>query len=188
MGWLMSSASVGTAHQGVRRQTRIEGLARTLNARDRQGAGIEQPKLNQHGSLVPVNMLVGQFAFSESNDRHQWHFNSLSRRSNAWQHPVHPDGMRELKYHFIYQLIVADGPRDGGHLRIGRHLRNETLGVKLAELILAHTASQHWDVVDISVLDHGGKRLLMVPSVELMPHMLLPELLQSFLGGREICV
>src|SRR5438034_6652838 len=188
MGWLMSFASVGTAHQEVRRQTRIEGLARTLNARDRQGAGIEQPKLNQHRSLVPVNMLVGQFAFSESNDRHQWHFNSLSRRSNAWQHPVHGDGMGELEHHFIYELIVADGPGDGSHLRIGRHLGNETLGVKLTEFILANTAGQHWDVVDISVLDHGGERLLVVASVELMTHMLLPQLLQGFLGWREMCV
>src|SRR2546430_867540 len=145
-------ASVGTAHQCIRRQTRIEGLAGTVNAGNWQGASIEQPELNQDGSLVPVNVLVGQFAFSEPNDRHQWHFNSLSRGSNAWQHPVHPDGMREFKYHFIYQLIVADGPRDGGHLRVGRHLRNETLGVELTEFILANTAGQHWDVVDISVL------------------------------------
>src|SRR5205809_4264063 len=188
MGWLMSSASVGTAHQGVRRQTRIEGLARTLNAGDRQRARIEQPKLNQHGSLVPVNMLVGQFAFSESNDRHQWHFNSLSRRSNAWQHPVHPDGMRELKYHFIYELIVADGPGDGGHLRIGRHLGNETLRVKLPQFILANATGQHWDVVDISVLDHGGERLLVVASVKLVAHMVLPEPLHSFLGGGDIWV
>src|SRR5438128_6605526 len=176
MGWLTSFASVGAIHQCIRRQTGIEGLARTVNAGDRQGASIEQPELNQHGSLVPVNVFVGQFAFSESNDRHQWHFNSLSRRSNAWQHPVHPDGMRELKYHFIYQLIVADGPRDGGHLRIGRHLRNETFRVKLVELILAHTASQHWDVVDISVLDHARKRLILLVSGAVVPHMLLPEL------------
>src|SRR5205809_296073 len=164
MGWLMSSASVGTADQGVRRQTWIEGLARTVNAGDRQGARIEQPKLNQDGSLVPVNVLVGQFAFSESNDRHQGHFNSLSRRSNAWQHPVHPDGMREFKYHFIYQLIVTDGPRDGGHLRVGRHLGNETFRVKFSQLILADAPGQYWDVVDISVLDHGGERLLVVVS------------------------
>src|SRR5207249_8592665 len=97
-------------------------------------------------------------------------------------------GMREFKYHFIYELIVADGPGDGGHLRIGRHLGNETRGVKLTEFIPANTAGQHWNVVDISVLDHGGERLLVVASVELMTHMLLPELLQSFLGGREMCV
>src|SRR5437764_8201631 len=173
MGWLMPLTSVGTIHQCIRRQIGIEGLARTVNAGDRQGASIEQPELNQDGSLIPVNVLVGQFAFSEPNDRHQWHFNPLSRGSNAWQHPVHPDSMRELKYHFIYQLIVADGPRYGGHLGIGRHLRNETLGIKLAQLILAHDAGQHWDVVDIVFLNHGCKRLLVVASVELLAHMLL---------------
>src|SRR5437016_12949468 len=153
MDWLRSLAAVGTAHQCIRGQTWIEGLARTVNASDWQGASIEQPELNQHGSLVPVNVLVGQFAFSEPNDRHQWHFNSLSRGSKAWQHPVHPDGMREFKYHFIYQLIVADGPRDGGHLRVGRHLRNETLEEDLTESTFATPAVQNWDGVDIAVSD-----------------------------------
>ena len=93
--------------------------------------------------------------------------------------------MRELKYHFIYQLIIADSPRDGGHLRIGRHLGNETLGAKLAQFILANAAGQHRDMVDTSVLDHGGECVLGVMGYKLMSHMLLPELLQSFLGGRE---
>src|SRR5207247_8326964 len=96
--------------------------------------------------------------------------------------------MGELEYHFIYQLIGADGSRDGSHFRIGRHLGNETFRVKFSQLILADTAGQHWDVVHVSVLDHGAERLLVVASVELMTHMLLPQLLQSFLGWREMCV
>src|SRR6266478_1862489 len=133
-------------------------------------------------------MLMSQLAFPESNDRHQWNFNPLSRRSDARQHPVHANGMRELEYHFIYQLIVADSSRDGSHLRIGRHLGNETFRVKLAQRLLANTAGQHWDVVDVSVLDHGSERLLGVVGRELIPHMLLPKALQSFLGRREFCV
>ncbi|MGH7233423.1 MAG: hypothetical protein ACREJU_18985, partial [Nitrospiraceae bacterium] len=33
------------------------------------------------------------------------------------QHPGHADGMGELEHHFIHQLIVANGSRDGDHFR-----------------------------------------------------------------------
>src|SRR6266513_880013 len=112
----------------------------------------------------------------------------LSCRSKARQHPVHPDGMRELEHHFIHYLIIADSSRDGRHFRIGRHLGNETLRVKLAQLVPADTPGQHWDMVHVGVLNHGGDRVLGVMGYKLMSHMLLPELAKSFLSRCEVCV
>src|SRR6266436_3749191 len=73
---------VGTVNQRVGRQTRVKRLARTLNTHDRQDPGVEQAQLNQHGSLVPVNVLVGQFALAESNDGDERNLHPLSRRRN----------------------------------------------------------------------------------------------------------
>ena len=56
----------GPAHQCISDgRLWIEGLARTVNAGNWQGASIEQAGVELcDGSLVPVNVLVGQFAFS----------------------------------------------------------------------------------------------------------------------------
>src|SRR6266850_7315883 len=132
---------------------RIEGLARTFDASDGQGAGIEYPELYQHGRLVPIDVLMSQLALSKTHDGDQRHLHPLSGRRNALQHPVHADGMGERKHHFVHQLIVANGPRDGSYFRVWRHLGNETLGVKLPQLVPTNTSSQHGNVVYISVLD-----------------------------------
>src|SRR5262245_7314003 len=101
---------LGAVHQCVCAQGRVESFPRAFDAGDWKLAGIQQAELDQHGSLVPIDMFVGQLAFSETNDGRERDLNPLSRRRDPRQHPVHADGVRELEDHFIDQLIRADGP------------------------------------------------------------------------------
>src|SRR5262245_50024348 len=122
-------ALVSTINQRVRWQARIEYFAGRFYACHRQGAGIEQTKLNEHGGLVPVDVLVDQLTIPESDNRDHRYLNLFSCRNNAGQHPVHSYRMGEFDNHLIDHLIGADSSRYRNHLRVGRHLRNETFGV-----------------------------------------------------------
>src|SRR5262245_34475766 len=75
--------------------------------------------------------------------------------SQSRQHPIHFYCVGELKDHLIYYTINADGARDRCHICVGRHLAYETARVKHSELIPAERSRQHWNVADISVLNHG---------------------------------
>src|SRR5215471_12989050 len=56
------------SHQLIRRQLLIEQLARAFDARHRQAFGIEQPDLHEHGSLIPIDMLVIQLVAAKAHD------------------------------------------------------------------------------------------------------------------------
>ena len=48
--------------------------------RDRQGRGVEQPDLNEDGSLVPVDMLMNQLVAFELDDADGWDLDYPSGR------------------------------------------------------------------------------------------------------------
>ncbi len=137
--------------------------------------------MDQHRRLVPINVFVRQLAVPELNNGDKRHLHSLSSRRNARQHPVHPDGVGEFENHFVHELIVANRSRDRNHLRIWRHLWNETLRVKLPQLVATHAAGQHRNMVYISVLNHGRESIFSLVGRELMAHMFFPKFVQSFL-------
>src|SRR6266404_4392051 len=119
---------------------------------------------------------MSQLAFYKPNDGDQWNFHPFSRWGDARQHPIHSDAMREFEDHFVYQLILADCSRDWRHFRVGRHLRNESFRLELAQFVAADAPGQHWNVIYISVLDHCGERVLRVARRELILHMPFPKL------------
>lgn len=94
--------------------------------------------------------------------------------------------MGKFKDHFVHKLIVADGPRDGNHFRVRRHLGDEPLGIKLPQLLSAHTSGHHRNVVHVGIWHHGGEGVFDVMGGELVAHMLLPELAQKLLSSREV--
>jgi hypothetical protein len=72
---------ISTIDQRVRWQARIEHLAGRFPACDGQGSGIKQTKLDKHGGLVPINVLVGQLTIPESDNRDHRDLNALPCRS-----------------------------------------------------------------------------------------------------------
>src|SRR5439155_20555054 len=102
----MFTGFVSTAHQCVGRQRGIENLTRAFDAYYGQLGGVEQSDLNQHGCLVPVNVLMSQLAVSESNNCDQRNLDTFSRRRNPWQHPIHRDRVTELEHHLVDYLIL----------------------------------------------------------------------------------
>src|ERR1043166_1954356 len=117
----------------------IENLACSFNARYGQISGIQQSNLNQHRSLVPVDMLVSKLVVSESDDCDQWNLHPSAGRRNSRQHPIHRDGVGELEYHFVDDLVVSNSSRDWCHLRVRWHLWHDTFRIEFAQLMVTRT-------------------------------------------------
>jgi hypothetical protein len=60
-----------SGHEGVARQGRIDDFARCFGPRDGEPGWIEQAELNQHRSLIPIDVFVGEIPIAELNDRDQ---------------------------------------------------------------------------------------------------------------------
>src|SRR5947208_5365956 len=125
-------------------------------------------------------MFVGQLVAPETDDGHQWHFHPLAGGRNARQHPIHPHRVRELENHFIHELIGANSSRDRSDLGVGWHLRNEPLGIELAQRIFADASCQNGNVIDVSIINHGGEGVLGVSGGKLVSHVFVPEVAQKF--------
>src|SRR5262245_35784348 len=74
------SSSIRTLHQLIGGQLGIKNFLRALGAGDRQPTRIEQAELREHGSLIPVNMLVREFVAAEMHDHHERDLDMPSRR------------------------------------------------------------------------------------------------------------
>src|SRR5438552_8546068 len=96
--------------------------------------------------------------------------------------------MGKLEDHFTDKLVVTNRSRERNHLRVRRHLWNETLRVEFAKLFPSDTSCQHRNMVHIGVLDHSGESLLGIVSPKLVPHVFLPEITQDLLRDRKFCI
>src|SRR5438093_10695107 len=123
-----------------------------------------------------------KLAVSKWTDGDKWNFHTSSCGSDTLQHPIHLDRVREVENHCLHDLVLADCSRHRCHFRIRRHLWNEPFRIELAQFVAARAAGEHWYVIYISILDHRGECVLGITSGELVPHMVLPQFAQSFLG------
>src|SRR5712691_12957596 len=120
------SISLLAGKQFVSWQARIQNLFSRLNTDDWKLCCLNQTKLRQHRSLVPIDVFVRQLAVAKVDNDDQGNLDVLAGRLNARQHPVHLDRVRELENHFVNHAIDADRARDRRHRSVRRHLRNET--------------------------------------------------------------
>src|SRR6266436_4250433 len=75
--------------QLVRGQTGIQNLPGGLRARHGQGGWVEKTELNEHGRLIPVDVLVGELPVAELNDDDKGDFHPLAGWRHAREHPLH---------------------------------------------------------------------------------------------------
>src|SRR3989442_10072101 len=103
----------------------------------------------------------------------------ITTRPRCWSHFfMSPDSKLSAKN---TSGSFANGARDGRHLRIRRHLGDESFRVELPQFVLAHAAGQRRNVVHVGVVHHGGERFLAVVGGKLVPDVFLPEFVQGFL-------
>src|SRR5215813_1387208 len=88
---------------------RIHHLSGDFAAPDGQRA-IEEAELDEHRSLVPVEMLAHDLVAFEPDDGHDRDVYALSGRSNSRQEPVHAGRVSEANDQLIDELILSDGP------------------------------------------------------------------------------
>ena len=79
---------------------------------------IKQPDLDEHRSLVPVDVLVSHLVALELHDGDHRDRHALAGRRDAGQKPVEADGVRESQDQFIDDPALPDGPRDGNRLGV----------------------------------------------------------------------
>ena len=130
-------------------------------------------------------MLVRNLALAESDDRHQCHLHPFPSGRNAGQHPIHRHGVCELKNHLVHDLCLPNSPGNRRGLRVRRHLGNEKTRVKIPNGLQALTSGHRGHVVDVTALNHGRHRVIHALGCELALHVLLPDLLELLLRGRE---
>jgi len=104
------------------------------------------------GKSTLMNMLgcldtptSGRYEFNgknvaEMNDDNQRDLEPLSGGRDPRQHPVHLDGVGELKNHFVDDTLNSNRARHRSHVCVWRHLWNEALRIKLPKLIVADPA------------------------------------------------
>src|SRR5690349_10149462 len=119
-------------------------------------------------------MFVGQLAFTEMNDDNQGNLHMFSRRLNSWEHPIHLDRAGKFKNHLINNTIHADSSRYRGHIRVGRHLRNETSRIEVTQFVVTYSSSQNGHVVNICIGNHCCERVFRIASGKFILHMIVP--------------
>src|SRR5205085_4642610 len=67
------------------------------------------------------------------------------------------------------------------------HLGNKPLGIEFAQRVFADASCKNGNVIDVSILDHGGEGVLGVVSGKLVPHMFIPEIAQKFRAKARLC-
>src|SRR5437667_10223943 len=153
----------------------IDNFAGGFDSENRERRVGEESDWFEHGGLVPVDVLMRQFAVPKSHDGHQWYLDMTMRGRDTGQHPGHLLGVCERKNQFIDELVLADGARDGRQCRVGRHVRDKTLRIEFAQRGFPESSGQHGYVIDIRVVDHGGQSGLGVARHEFMARVFLPE-------------
>src|ERR1700678_3415527 len=107
-----------------------------LGPRYRQSARVEQAELNQHRSLVPVNMLVYQLVALELDDGHRGDFHGPTGRRNSRQHPIDHRGMREVDDEFVHDRVRANRAANRRQTEVRRIDRYEMEGVETLQLFV----------------------------------------------------
>ena len=153
----------------------VEDFAGAFHTNDGQRRVVQKPELFQDGCLVPIDVLVGEFAVAETNNRDQRHFDAAIGGRNSGQHPGHFLRVSEGEDHFINELIFADSAGDGSKRGVGWHHGYELVRIEVAQGGLAVTARHDGDVVDVSVLGHSRQRGFGVARDEFVCGVFFPE-------------
>jgi hypothetical protein len=105
---------------------------RSVRPRDHSARLPEEPDLPQHGGVVPVNALTGQFPPLELHDDHDIDINLFVRRQGVRQKPRHGLTVGERDVEFIHQLAFPDDLVDARHPEVVRLGRDEVIPVEAA--------------------------------------------------------
>ena len=155
---------------------RVDDFAGRLNSEYRQSRVRKESDLFEYGSLIPVDMLVRELAFSKLDDGNERYLYASIRGRDARQHPGHLLRVCEREDHLVNKLVLAYGARYGRERSVRRHLRDKASRIEFAQRGFPEPAGHNGYVIDISVLDHGGERGFRIPCHEFMVRVFLPKM------------
>src|SRR5260370_10388457 len=99
-------------------------------SRYRQCERIKQAKLNQHRSLVPVDMLVRQLIPFKLDNGYCRDFHHAPCRCNSRQHPIDLRSMRKADDEFVYDGVPTNGTANRRQTEVGWVDRDEMVGIE----------------------------------------------------------
>jgi hypothetical protein len=100
-------------------------------AGDGQSARVEETDLSKHAGLIPVDMLVGDLAPFKFHHDYMRQRDFPPGRRNTGKHVVDRAVVREIHDELVHHLVAAHRARDPLDARIGRHLADEVVRVKI---------------------------------------------------------
>ncbi len=145
-----------------------------FSSKDRQRRVVQKPDLLQHRRLIPVDVLVGKFAFAKSYDGNQRYFNTSVCGRDAGQHPGHLLGVGEGEDQLVDQLVLSYRARNERECGVGRHAGDELAAIKEAQGILASATGHYRHMIYMCIVNHRGQCRFHVARGELMPGVLFP--------------
>src|SRR4030095_15741021 len=95
------ATALSPAHELVRGETRIQDLPGGLRTRNRQTGRTEKTQLNEHGCLIPVDVLVGKLPVAELDDHDEGDLHSLAGRRHARETSLPLHGVRAAENELV---------------------------------------------------------------------------------------
>ena len=115
--------------------------------------------MNQHTSLIPIDVLVGNLAVLESNHNSHCQFHTLPCRCDTRKEPINRLGVGETDEEFLDDAILADGTLHARHLHVGwEELADEVVAIEGADAGLADAAGHGRNVIEMRVVAHHRHR------------------------------
>jgi hypothetical protein len=168
-------SSTRTSNYHIRWHCGIKHLPGALDTSDGQILRVEQTELDQHRGLVPINVLMSQFAIPNRTTT----TSATSTRLSVGRTPGSIQSSSTLWVNLMTisstSWSLPDGSRDRDHLHVRGHSRDEMRRVEFSQLGFATAAGQHRNMIDVGVLDHRGERVFGATGLKFMPDVIFPK-------------
>src|SRR5215469_9706691 len=128
--------------------------SRCTSHSSRCGRVIQDAQLGEYRGLIPIEMLVGDFACLKLNDPDQGKLDPMTRRRHTGNHPIHIECMGKSSHELFDDPSLAEGLRQQGEIEIWRNVRQELTSIELAHSYPTHSARPGRNGEDIRIFGH----------------------------------
>src|SRR5262245_6569825 len=147
---------------------------------------VQDAKLKEHSSLIPIEMLAGHFAALNLNNDRQRKFNRAPSGRYTGNHPIHTERVRETNDHLVDNPIDAEDLRNITELEIRRDIRKELICIERINTRPTVPTRSERNQENVGILSQRSKSSIGIFEYELSVGVLLPRSEHQLLVGREI--
>jgi hypothetical protein len=142
-----------------------------LGSRNRKAGGIEQPGLNEHRGLIPVDVLVRNLAAFKLHHDYVRQHDLLAGWLDTREREVNDAVMGKRENQFVNHLVLADRPGDALDARVRRHFPHKVVRIEIEDAVITIASGDGRYVVHVRLIGHGLHRRGDVVFDELVAYM-----------------